>query len=143
MTDSLIHKLKMLRYFDAIVKSKRQEIASLRSGIVKSPHYSDEPKNGSQTNSSEQLNLRIIDKISEIYKEIENLFDTRDSVVSLIDSLEDPIESTVLRLFYINGYTWNDIARELNGHPKTFQKIRRSGIQHLISKSSQIIHSKC
>lgn len=137
---TVLIQLKKLRVFDALIKSKQDEIRALRSGILRSPNYSTEPKSPSPDNSSEKLNLRIIDKTTEIQAEITKLYDERDNLVGLIDSLDDPIESMVLRLFYVNGYSWREIARELNGHPKTFQNIRKSGVQHLDSIYSQNIH---
>lgn len=142
MTEEIIIKLKKLRLFDTIIKSKKEELTSLKSGIQKSPQFTNEPRGDSDSNSTENLNVKIIDKAREIENEISRLYDERSELVSMIDLLHDPIESTVLRLFYVNGMTWSDISRELNGHPKTFQNIRKSGIQNLISIYSQNIHSK-
>lgn len=142
MTEDIIFKLKKLRLFDTIIKSKKEELTSLKSGIQKSPQFTDEPRGDSDSNSTENLNIKIIDKAREIETEISELYDERSEVVSLIDKLHDPLESTVLRLFYVNSMTWADISREMHGHPKTYQKIRRSGIQNLVSIYSQNIHSK-
>ncbi|HEM4817362.1 TPA: DUF1492 domain-containing protein [Streptococcus suis] len=106
-------RLKSLSLVDSKIKSKRLEIASLRSGILTAVQYTDEPKSGSQKNSSEELNARIIDRTEEIYREIERIYDDRDKLVKAINSLEDPLQSQILRLKYVNGYSWSKIKREL------------------------------
>ncbi|MGT2934259.1 DUF1492 domain-containing protein [Streptococcus catagoni] len=142
MTEEIIIRLKKLRLFDTIIRSKKDELTSLKAGIQKSPQFSDEPKGDSESNSTEDLNIKIVDKAKEIEAEISMLYDERSELVYMIDKLHDPIETAVLRLFYVNGMSWKDISIELNGHPKTFQNIRKSGIQNLISIYSQNIHSK-
>ncbi|MCK1202973.1 DUF1492 domain-containing protein [Streptococcus uberis] len=126
-----------MRLFDTIIKSKKEELFSLKSGIQKSPQFTDEPKADSETNSTENLNIKIIDKAREIENEISRLYDERSEVVSLIDRLQDPLESTVLRLFYVNGMTWADISREMHGHPKPTKKLDDPGYKsniHLFPK---------
>ena len=106
-------KLKSLSLIDSRVKSMRLEIASRRSGILTAVQYTDEPKSGTQKNSSEELNARIIDETAEIYDKINQLYDERKNLVTAIDSLDDPLQSQILRLKYVNGYSWSKIKQEL------------------------------
>ncbi|MDQ8820604.1 DUF1492 domain-containing protein [Streptococcus ruminantium] len=125
-------KLKALSLVDSRIKSKRLEIVSLRSGILNSVQYTDEPKSGSQKNSSEELNARIIDRTEEIYQEIECIYDNRDRLVKAIDGLEDPLQSQILRLKYVNGYSWSRIKRELPMFSEsTLFEYHSKGIQNL------------
>ena len=125
-------RLKSLSLVDSKIKSKRLEIASLRSGILTAVQYTDEPKGGSQKNSSEELNARIIDKTEEIYQEIERIYDDRDRMVKAIDNLEDPLQSQILRLKYINGYSWSKIKRELPMFEEsTIFEYHSKGLQNL------------
>ena len=136
-----IKQLKKLRIINSIIKSKKEEIAELRTGVFKGQKYSDDLKNGNKSNSAENLNLRIIDKTNEIYAEIDRLYTERNSIVYAIDNLEDPQESLILRLFYVNNYSWKEISIELGGSPKTWQNVRKSGVNNLskvLSKNSQI-----
>lgn len=128
-------KLKALSLVDSRIKSKRLEIVSLRSGILNSVQYTDEPKSGSQKNSSEELNARIIDKTEEIYKEIERIYDDRDRLVKAIDGLEDPLQSQILRLKYVNGYSWSRIHREFPLHSRSalFEACRKG--EQILEKS--------
>ena len=112
-------KLKSLSLIDSRVKSMRLEIASRRSGILTAIQYTDEPKSGTQKNSVEELNSRIIDETAEIYDRINQLYDERKRLTMAIDGLEDPLQSQILRLKYINGYSWSMIHRELPLHSRS------------------------
>lgn len=136
MTD-IRKRLDSLKYVDSRVKSKRQEIVSLHSGILKSQQYSDEPKSGGLGNKSEDLNIRIIDRTKELYDEIEKIFEERDEIVKAIESLENPAENIVLRLFYVNRYSWRDVQRELGWSRATIQRARADGILNLSQKMIQ------
>ncbi|HFR3976714.1 TPA: DUF1492 domain-containing protein [Streptococcus suis] len=111
--------------------SKRQDIASLKSKVLKSPQYSAEPKGGKQGNSTEELNVKIISDIQKINKEIEALYQERRVLVQLIDRLEDNLERNVIRLHYINNYTWNEMSRELNWSVRQLQRFKESAINKL------------
>ncbi|MBF0699439.1 DUF1492 domain-containing protein [Streptococcus danieliae] len=133
MTD-IRKRLASLKYIDSKIKSLQQEIVSLKSSIFKSQQYSDEPKGGSLSNKSEDLNIAIIDRTKELYDEIEKIFKERDELVKAIESLENPAENIVLRLFYINGYSWDQVRKELHWGRGTIQRVRESGLVNLEKK---------
>ena len=134
MTD-IRKRLASLKYIDSKIKSLQQEIVSLKSSIFKSQQYSDEPKGGNLNNQSEELNISIIDKSNELYDEIQKLLIEREELVQAIESLDDPAENIVLRFFYINGYSWREVERELNWSRATIQRARSSGISKLSEKN--------
>ncbi len=134
MTD-IRKRLASLKHIDSKIKSLQQEIVSLKSSIFKSQQYSDEPKGGNLNNKSEDLNISIIDKSNELYTEIDSLLAERDELVQAIESLDDPAENIVLRFFYINGYSWREVERELNWSRATIQRARSSGISKLSEKN--------
>lgn len=134
MTD-IRKRLASLKYIDSKIKSLQQEIVSLKSSIFKSQQYSDEPKGGNLNNKSEDLNISIIDKSNELYTEIQKLLIEREELVQAIESLDDPAENIVLRFFYINGYSWREVERELNWSRATIQRARSSGISKLSEKN--------
>lgn len=131
-------RLDSLKHVDSRVKSKRLEIVSLRSGILKGQQHSDEPKGSSVNNKSEDLNILIIDKTKELYDEIEKIFEERDELVKAIESLEDSAENIVLRLFYINAYSWKEVERELKWSRGTIQNIKMAGLRNLGNKLNDL-----
>ncbi|MBJ6746650.1 DUF1492 domain-containing protein [Streptococcus sp. 121] len=137
MTD-IRKRLASLKYIDSKVKSKRQEIVSLHSGILKSQRYSDEPKGGSLSNKSEDLNILIIDRTRELYDEIESLLAERRELVQMIESLDDPMENIVLRLLYVNGYSWSEVKMELNASHATIQRARDKAVRNLLKNDTDV-----
>lgn len=135
---SIASRLNRLKYIDLKIKSKQQEIVAIRSSVLKAQVYSDEPKGGNIGNSTEDKAVKIIDKTDDIKHEINLLMNEKLEMAQLIDSLEDPLESIVLRLFFINGYSWNEVIRELHYSRGKIQKARKSGIKNLGQKSVRI-----
>ncbi|MBF0699667.1 RNA polymerase sigma factor [Streptococcus danieliae] len=137
MTD-IRKRLASLKYIDSKIKSLQQEIVSLKSSILKSQQYSDEPKGGSLNNKSEDLNILIIDRTKELYAKIQKLHDEREELVEAIESLEDPAENIVLRLLYVNGYSWKEVERELNWSRGTIQNFKVAGMKKLSKKLNDL-----
>ena len=79
-------RLKALPYIDIKAKSKHQEIISLESGILKGQVFDNMPKSKSNKNQSEELNVLIIDKSEQLYREIQGLYKERDDLVQAIES---------------------------------------------------------
>nr|DAU16409.1 MAG TPA: Protein of unknown function (DUF1492) [Caudoviricetes sp.] len=134
MSIDIRQRLKALQYIDIKAKSKHQEIISLKSGILRSQQYTDQPKAGSPGNRSEELNVLIIDKSEKLYQEIQELYQERDELVKAVESLEDPLENIVMRLFYIDGLSWNEIQIRLRCGRGTIHRARDSALKKLSKK---------
>ena len=134
MSIDIRQRLKALQYIDIKAKSKHQEIISLKSGILRSQQYTDQPKAGSPGNRSEELNVLIIDKSEKLYQEIQELYQERDELVKAVESLEDPLENIVMRLFYIDGLSWNEIQIKLRCGRGTIHRARDSALKKLSKK---------
>lgn len=131
MTINIKQRLKALQYIDIKAKSKHQEIISLKSSILRGQHFDNMPKSESSSNRSEELNVLIIDKSEQLYQEIQELYRERDKLVQVIESLDDPVENIIMRLFYINGMTWNEVEAKLKYSRGAIQKIRKSAFENL------------
>ena len=127
----MIKRLKNLKTIDVEIMSKRQEIVSLRSKALKSPQYSEMPKGKKIGNATEDLNAQIIDDIAKINKEIEALYQERQLLTQAINKLEDSMERNVVRLHYLNNYSWKDISKELNWSVRQLQRMKDNAVQKL------------
>ncbi|CAM1659288.1 hypothetical protein SORA22_12160 [Streptococcus oralis] len=134
MTINIKQRLKALQYIDIKAKSKHQEIISLKSGILRGQQFDNMPKSKSNTNHSEEFNISIIDKTEQLYQEIKVLYKERDELVQAIESLDDPVENIVMRLFFIDGLTWNEVEAKLKYSRGAIQKIRKSAFENLSKK---------
>ena len=129
--------MKSRRMIDIKAKSKHQEIISLKSGILRGQQFDNMPKSKSDKNQSEELNILIIDKTEQLYQEIQVLYKERDELIQAIESLNDPVENIVMRLFYIDGMTWNEVEAKLKYSRGAIQKIRKSAFENLSKKCEQ------
>ena len=120
----LQRKLKKLKNKNIKIRSIHREIQDLRTGIIKGQSFNGMPKTPSNDNRTEDLNIKITDKIDELYKQIEQEQKEQEDLTQAIESLEDPIENIVMRLLYINGLSWSETERELNCSPATIQRAR-------------------
>lgn len=138
MTINIKQRLKALQYIDIKVKSKHQEIISLKSGILRGQQFDNMPKSKNNKNQSEELNVLIIDKSEQLYREIQALYKEREELIQAIESLDDPVENIVMRLFYIDGMTWNEVETKLRYSRGAIQKIRKSAFGNLSKNVNKV-----
>lgn len=131
MNEQTPNRLNKLKFIDLKIKSKHQEIIGLKNASPKGQVYSDEPKGGKNGNSTEDSNIKIIDTVEKLRREIKGLLEERRIIIKAIEELEDPLENIVLRLLYVNGYSWEDTKKELKCSHATIQRARDKGIKHL------------
>lgn len=127
----LQRKLKKLKIKNIKIRSIHREIQDLRTGIVKGQSFNGMPKTPSNDNRTEDLNIKITDKIDELYKQIDHERKEQEDLTQAIESLEDPIENIVMRLLYINGLSWSETERELNCSPATIQRARDRAVANI------------
>lgn len=127
----LQRKLKKLKIKNIKIRSIHREIQDLRTGIVKGQSFNGMPKTPSNDNRTEDLNIKITDKIDELYKQIDHEQKEQEVLTRAIESLEDPIENIVMRLLYINGLSWSETERELNCSPATIQRARDRAVANI------------
>nr|DAQ72541.1 MAG TPA: Protein of unknown function (DUF722) [Caudoviricetes sp.] len=131
MRVQLQRKLKKLKIKNIKIRSIHREIQDLRTGIVKGQSFNGMPKTPSNDNRTEDLNIKITDKIDELYKQIDHERKEQEDLTQAIESLEDPIENIVMRLLYINGLSWSETERELNCSPATIQRARDRAVVNI------------
>lgn len=131
MRVQLQRKLKKLKIKNIKIRSIHREIQDLRTGIVKGQSFNGMPKTPSNDNRTEDLNIKITDKIDELYKQIEQEQKEQEDLTRAIESLEDPIENIVMRLLYINGLSWSETERKLNCSPATIQRARDRAVANI------------
>jgi DNA-directed RNA polymerase specialized sigma subunit len=89
------------------------------------------PKSPSNDNRTEEMNIKVIDRIDELYREIEREYKEQETLIKAIESLEEPIENIIMRLLYIDGLSWSEVERRLNCSPATIQRARDKALVKL------------
>ena len=131
MGKTIEKELKKLRFKNVKIQSLHYEIINLRAGIVKGQSFDGMPKSASNDNRTEEMNIKAIDRIAELYQEIELLYKEQEELIKAIEDLEEPIENIVMRLLYIDGLSWNQVERRLNCSPATIQRARDKALVKL------------
>lgn len=116
-------EFKKLKIKNIKIQSLHREIQDLSMGIVKGQSFNGMPKTPSNDNRTEDLNIKITDKIDELYKKIEQEQSEQEFLTRAIESLKDPIENIVMRLLYINNLSWSEVERRLNCSPATIKRV--------------------
>lgn len=138
MGKTIEKELKKLRFKNVKIQSLHYEIINLRAGIVKGQSFDGMPKSASDDNRTEEMNIKAIDRISELYQEIEQLYKEQEELIKAIESLDDPVENIVMRLFYIDGMTWNEVEAKLRYSRGAIQKIRKSAFGNLSKNVNKV-----
>ena len=116
-------EFKKLKIKNIKIQSLHREIQDLSMGIVKGQSFNGMPKTPSNDNRTEDLNIKITDKMDELYKKIEQEQAEQEFLTRAIESLKDPIENIVMRLLYINNLSWSEVERRLNCSPATIKRV--------------------
>lgn len=77
------------------------------------------------------MNIKVTDRIDELYREIEREYKEQETLIRVIESLEEPIENIIMRLLYIDGLSWSEVERRLNCSPATIQRARDKALVKL------------
>ena len=86
-----------------------RELDSARESTIRSPRMDGMPRTGSV--SGLELQVAMIERIrKKAEKEREKVLKMLDQIEDMIESLEDPEQKTVIKLRYVYGYTWSEIA---------------------------------
>ena len=131
MQRAIEKELKKLKFKNVKIQSLHHEIINLRIGIVKGQSFDSMPKSSSNDNRTEEMNIKAIDRIAELYQEIEREYNEQEELVRAIEELEEPIENIGMRLLYIDGLSWDQVERRLNCSPATIQRARDKALVKL------------
>lgn len=121
-------RLQWLRHFDVLIASKKQELTKVRSEIHRTAKFLE---SNEQKERSDSLTVRIVDKSEEISRDIIAMYHQRDVLIGLIDSLSDPTEALIVRLFYLDSLPWKAIQRKLHFSVKQLQRKRDKALEEL------------
>lgn len=122
--------LSQVSELDALINAKLSEISRLR---LSAESISAVKYDGEKVQTSENSSMRIIDKIMDlertINEEINTLIDLKVEVRDSINKVYHPRFITILIDKYINGFTLEQIAERMNVAPKTVYRWHGTALQ--------------
>ena len=104
---------------------------SRESGIIKKQELSDTRVQTSRVNTAENNLISVLKLKEDTLQRIERLTEERMEISRLIDKLVNPLERSVLRLFYLNNLDAWQVAEEIGVSTTSVYRVRQKAIENL------------
>lgn len=124
-------KLEGVKWINKEIKGLYLELEVLESGIIKKPTLSNTRVQTSRVNTAENNLISVLKLKEDTLQRIERLTEERMEISRLIDKLANPLERSVLRLFYLNVLEAWQVAEEIDRSKTTVYRIKQEAIEHL------------
>ena len=124
-------KLEGVKWINKEIKGLYLELEDLESGIIKKPTLSHSRVQTSRENKAENNLISVLKLKEDTLQRIERLTEERMGISELIDKLDNPLERTVLRLFYMNELVALEVAEEIGKSDVTVYRIKQAAIEHI------------
>ena len=124
-------KLEGVKWINKEIEGLYLELEALESGIIKKPTLSHSRVQTSRENKTEDNLISVLKLKEDPLQRIERLTEERMAISGLIDKLDNPLERSVLRLFYLNDLVVLEVAEELGKSKTSIYQARKEAIEHL------------
>lgn len=124
-------RLEGAKWISKEIKGLYLELEALESGIIKKPTLSHSRVQTSRENKTENDLMSVLKLKEDTLQRIERLTEERMEISGLIDKLDNPLERSVLRLFYLNDLVALEVAEEIGKSRTNVYLIRQKAIEHL------------
>ena len=124
-------KLEGTKWISKEIKGLYLELEALESGIIKKPTLSHSRVQTSRENKTENNLISVLKLKEDTLQRIERLTEERMAISGLIDKLDNPLERSVIRLFYLNILDAWQVAEEIGVSTASVYRVRQKAIEHL------------
>ena len=124
-------KLEGVKWINKEIEGLYLELAALESGIIKKQELSNTRVQTSRVNTAENNLISVLKLKENTLQRIERLTEERMAISGLIDKLGNPLERSVLRLFYLNNLDAWQVAEEIGKSKSSIYLVRQEAIEHL------------
>ncbi|MDG8358589.1 phage protein [Streptococcus pneumoniae] len=124
-------KLEGVKWINKEIEGLYLELAALESGIIKKQELSNTRVQTSRVNTTKNNLINVLKLKEYTLQRIERLTEERMEISRLIDKLANPLERSVLRLFYLNVLDAWQVAEEIDKSKTAVYIIRQKAIEHL------------
>ena len=129
--DEVKQRLEGVKWINKEIEGLYLELAALESGIIKKQQLSSTRVQTSRTNTTENDLISVLKLKEDILQRIERLTEERMGISRIIDKLDNPLERSVIRLFYFNNLVIDEIVDEIGQSRTTVYLIRQKAIKNL------------
>ena len=124
-------KLEGVKWINKEIKGLYLELEALECGIIKKPTLSHSRVQTSRENKTENNLISVLKLKEDTLQRIERLTEERMAISRLIDKLANPLERSVLRLFYLNDLVALEVAEEIGKSKTSIYRVKQEAIEHL------------
>ncbi|VLL54407.1 phage protein [Streptococcus pneumoniae] len=124
-------KLEGVKWINKEIKGLYLELEALEGGIIQKPTLSHSRVQTSRENKTENNFISVLKLKEDTLQRIERLTEERMEISGLIDKLANPLERSVLRLFYLNDLDAWQVAEEIDKSTTSVYRIKQEAIEHL------------
>ena len=124
-------KLEGVKWINKEIKGLYLELEALEGGIIEKPTLNHSRVQTSRGNTAENNLISVLKLKEDTLQRIERLTEERMAISGLIDKLDNPLERSVLRLFYLNDLVALEVAEEIGKSRTNVYLIRQKAIEHL------------
>ena len=121
-------KLEGVKWINKEIKGLHLELEVLEGGIIKKPTLSYSRVQTSRENKAENNLISVLKLKEDILQRIERLTEEGIAISRLIDKLDNPLERSVLRLFYLNNLVALEVAEEIGKSTSSVYRVRQEAI---------------
>ena len=129
--DQVKEKLEGVKWINKEIEGLYLELEVLESGIIQKQELSTTRVQTSRGNTAENNLISVLKLKEDILQRIERLTEERMEISRLIDKLANPLERSVLRLFYLNDLVALEVAEELGKSKTSIYQAKKEALEHL------------
>ena len=124
-------KLEGVKWINKEIKGLYLELEALEGGIIEKSKLSHSRGQTSRENKTENNLISVLKLKEDTLQRIERLTEERMEISRLIDKLVNPLERSVLRLFYLNVLDAWQVAEEIDKSKTTVYRVKQEAIENL------------
>lgn len=129
--EQIKEKLEGVKWINKEIEGLYLELAALESGIIQKPTLSHSRVQTSRENKTENNLISVLKLKEDTLQRIERLTEERMEISRLTDKLANPLERSVLRLFYLNDLVALEVAEEIGKSTTSVYRIKQAAIKNL------------
>ena len=124
-------KLEGVKWINKEIEGLYLELGALESGIIKKQELSTTRVQTSRVNTAENNLISVLKLKEDTLQRIERLTEERMEISRLIDKLANPLERSVLRLFYLNDLDVWGVAEEIGKSKASIYRAKKAAIENI------------
>lgn len=124
-------QLKRVKKGNDLIQRLQLKYQSLDNGLLSGSNQFTTRVKTSQTNTTEDKILEILERKDEIVEQMQTIMDERFEVLNMINQLDDVVENLVLEMIYFNNLPLVKICNDLNFSKVQIYRIKKKAIENL------------